>query len=201
MKLYYAKGSCSLAVRILIHELNIPCEFESVDLKSKKTEHGEDYLKLNPKGSVPALLLDNNELLTENTVIQQYLADAYKGTTLLPSVGDMKRYRTLEWLNFVSTELHKHFSPFFSPNIPDELKQDVYKLILEKKLTLADEHLKNNKFLMGNFSLPDAYLFVVLRWIPYAKLDITNWPNLARFTEDMKQRKAVQTSLQEEGLS
>lgn len=201
MKLYYAKGSCSLAVRILIHELNLKCEFEAVNLKTKQTEHGEDYLNINPKGSVPALLLDNHELLTENVIIQQYLADQNKAITLLPPVGDMKRYRTLEWLNFVSTELHKNFSPFFSSNIPDEVKQGVYKPVLEKKLTLADEHLKNNKFLMSHFSLPDAYFFVVSRWLPVAKLDINTWPNLARFAEDMKKRPAVQKALEEEGLN
>lgn len=200
MKLYYSKGSCSLAIRILIHELQLKCEFESVDLKSKKTEHGEDYLQINPKGSVPALLLDNHELLTENVVIEQYLADTYKNPTLLPSVGDIQRYRTLEWLNFVSTELHKHFAPFFSSSIPDELKHSVYRLVLESKLTIANNHLKNNPFLMGHFSLPDAYLFVVLRWLPAAKLDINTWPHLARFAEDMKQRPAVEQSLKEEGL-
>jgi glutathione S-transferase len=201
MKLYYSKGSCSLAIRILIHELNIPCEFESVNFKTRQTESGADYVAINPKASVPALVLDNKELLTENTVIQQYLADTYKRTDLLPLVGDMKRYRTLEWLSVVSTELHKNFSPLLSSVIPDEIKKEVFITNLEKKLPLVDGQLKNNQFLMGHFSLPDTYLFTVLRWLPVAKLELNTWPNLARFFEDIKKRPAVQKALEEEGLS
>src|SRR5690349_3300917 len=107
MKLYYSKGACSLAVRIALHELGIPCEFEAVDLKAKKTEKGADFFKINPKGAVPTLVLDDHTVLTENAVIQQYLADKQKAFEVLPPVNDMKRYRALEWLNFVSTELHK----------------------------------------------------------------------------------------------
>src|SRR5688572_12009519 len=113
MKLYYSKGACSLAVRIILHEIGAACEFEAVDLATKKTETGMDFLKINPKGAVPTLILDDKAILTENAVIQQYLAEKYHATQLLPPLGDMKRYRVLEWLNFISTDLHKSCGPLF----------------------------------------------------------------------------------------
>ena len=202
MKLYYTRGACSLAVRISIHEMGIPCEFESVDLKEKKTEKGADYFKINAKGSVPALQLSNGELLTENAVIQQYLADTHKATTLLPAIGDMRRYRVLEWLNFISTDLHKNCSPLFNSQISDDLKETIFKPILKSKLTIADQHLQNHKFFTGDqVALCDGYLFVVLNWAVKMKIDLAQWPNLSRFFADMKQRKSVQQALSEEGIS
>src|SRR5690349_19217638 len=122
MKLYYSKGACSLAVRIIINEIGLQSEYEAVDLKTKKTATGQDFLKINPKGSVPVIQTDEKQILTENAVIQQYLADTNKATQLLPALGNFERYRVLEWLNFISTELHKGFSPLFNPNVPNELK-------------------------------------------------------------------------------
>src|SRR5437870_2266196 len=113
MKLYYSKGACSLAVRILINELNISCKYEAVNLKTKETETGKNFYEINPKGAVPTLILENNNVLTENAVIHQYLADQQKAHHLLPNLNDFKRYQVLEWLNFIATELHKGFSPLF----------------------------------------------------------------------------------------
>jgi glutathione S-transferase len=201
MKLYYSKGACSLAVRIALHEMNIPCEFEAVNLKTKQTESGEDYLKINPKGAVPTLL-DGKEVITENAVIQQYLADKQKATNLLPPIGDIKRYKILGWLNYVSTDLHKDCGLFFNPHMPEDVKENIFRPLLKNKLLAVDQHLQKNTFLADEqFTLPDSYLFVILTWLPYIKLDITQWPNLQRYFIELKQRKSVQQALQEEGIS
>lgn len=201
MKLYYSRGACSLVVRIILHEIGISAMFESVDLKTKKTETGADYFKINVKGSVPAIELDNHEILTENTVILQYLCDTHNASALLPEIGGMQRYRILEKINFVSTELHKGFGPLFNPAVPQEIKDSIFIPLLKKKLSLANQFLQGQKFLCGNsFTLPDAYLFVVLRWTAAFKIDLTEWPELARFFAEMKNRKSVQQALQEENL-
>ncbi len=202
MKLYYAKGACSLAVRIIIHELNLNVEFISVDLKTKKTEHGEDFIKINPKNSVGALTLDNGELLTENVAIMQYLADTNNATHLLAPVEDWQRYRTLEWLNYLTTEIHKGFGPFFNPSYPEDFKQTIVRPILERKFQFIEDHLQKNHYLMGeNFTLPDAYLLVMIRFMPYAKISFDLFPNLKRYFEALKQRETIQRSLKEEGLN
>lgn len=123
MKLYYSKGSCSLAIRILINELNLKVDFVAVNLKNKQTEQGQDFFKINIKGAVPSLQLEDGSILTENLVIQQYLADTHNGSALLPKVGEMQRYRVLEWSNFVTTELHKGCGPFFNPDMPADVKE------------------------------------------------------------------------------
>lgn len=201
MKLYYSKGACSLAVRIILNEINIPFEQESVDLKTKKTETGADYYLINPKGAVPALKLKNQDVLTENAVIQQYLADEYKATTLLPPLSDPKRYHVLEWLNYVSTELHKGFGPLFNNQVPQQIKDDIFIPILKNKFNFIEKHLTQNKFLMAEqFTLPDAYLFVMLFWLHHFKIDLTGLPRLARYYADLKNRQAIQKSLKEERL-
>ncbi len=202
MKLYYSKGACSLAVRINLHEMEIHCAFESVDLKTKKTETGADFLKINPKGAVPTLMLENGQILTENAVIQQYLADHYKNSSMLPHIGDFKRYRVLEWLNFINSDLHKSVAVYFNPNMPDEIREKVYRPLIEKHLNYLDQHLANHPYLVEDHpTLPDAYLFVVLRWVQGIKYDLAKWKNLSRYFDEMKQRKAVQQALKEEGLS
>lgn len=201
MKLYYSKGACSLAVRINIHELNLPCEFEAVDLKAKKTETGADFLKINPKGVVPTLQISENQFLTENSVIQIYLAEKNHATNLLPAEGNDLRYKVLEWLNFASTELHKMCSPLFNPSVPAEIKESVFVPLLMKRLDYLNEHLAKNKYLMGEqYTSPDAYVFTVLRWMPSFKIDLAKYSSIQRYIDEMKQRKAVQLSLQEEGL-
>lgn len=201
MKLYYSRGACSLAVRIVINEIGIPCEYESVDLKTKKTETGADFLGINPKGAVPTLMIDNSHMLTENLVIQQYLADKYHAYTLLPQLGEFRRYKVLEWLNYVSTELHKGFGPFFNPKIPQEIKEEVVLPMLRSKFQFINTQLDKTTFLVDTqFTLPDGYLFVVLTWAKHFKIDLSEYQNITRYIEMLTKREAIQKSLQEEGI-
>ena len=199
MKLYYSKGACSLVVRIIINELGLSSNYEAVDLKSKKTETGADYLQINPKGAVPALEINPKELLTENAVILQYLADHHGNEQLLSKTG-MERYRTLEWLNFITTEIHKGFGPMFNPSFPQEVKEKIVIPNLEKKFSYVDSQIKN-KFLMGeNFTLPDAYLYVMLTWANGMKFNVKQWENLVRYFNELQKRPSIVTSLEEEGM-
>ncbi|MDF2939431.1 MAG: gstB [Gammaproteobacteria bacterium] len=202
MKLYYSKGACSLAVRIVINELNVPCEYEAVNLKTHLTESNIDFYSINPKGAVPALALDGSDILTENNVIQQYLADSYdKSGQLLPKSGT-ERYQILAWMNYVSTEMHKGCSPFFNSNIPDELKESVFKPMLLKKLAYLDRILAKNTYLTGEqFRLPDAYLFVVLRWLPSLKINRSEFTHVEAYFERVKKHPAIVKSLEQEALS
>jgi len=201
MKLYYSKGACSLAVRIIIHEIGVACEFESVNLQTKQTEKGNDYFKINPKGSVPALVLENKKVLTENAVIQQYLADTHKASHLLPPLGDLKRYHVLEWLNFAGTDLHKSCGPLFNSNVPENIKEEVFRPLLKKKLIFVEKQLEQKAYLMGDeFTLPDSYVFVVLRWLASLKVDISDCPNLQRYFAHLKERKSIQQALKEEHI-
>lgn len=199
MKLYYKPGSCSLNVRILVNELQIPCEYEAVDLKTKKTETGQDYLQINLKGTVPVLELDNGEVLTENAVIAQYLADKYHANELLPPISDFKRYRVLEWANYVSTEVHKTMSVMFNPLMPAEIKSSVIVPLIKKKMDFINQHLTGSKFLLGDsLTIADTYLFVTLTWLQHFNLTLSDWPNVARYFTEIKERPAVEKSLQEE---
>ncbi len=200
MKLYYSKGTCSLAVRIALHEIGIKAQYEAVNLKIKQTESGKDFLKINAKGAVPALELDNGEILTENAVIQQYLADLHHATTVLPEVGNFKRYRVLEWLNYVSTEIHKGCGALFHPKIPQTVKDEVFIPMLKAKFDYLDAHFANSPFLLDHFTLPDGYLFVILSWLPKFNIDINDWKNVSRYITDVKNRSSVKAALQEEQL-
>lgn len=201
MKLFYSKGACSLSTHIVINELGLDCEYMAVNLATKKMADGGDYLIINPKGVVPALQLDNKQILTENVAIQQYLADTYNGTTLLPAVKDFKRYRVLEWLSFLSSDIHKSFGPLFNNQVSEAEKQNIFIPNLEKKLDYIDKHLSQNAYLMGDeFSLPDAYLFVMLRWLANVKIDLPAWEALTRYHAAVNQRPTVLKSLLEEGI-
>ncbi|KTD16413.1 glutathione transferase GstA [Legionella jordanis] len=200
MKLYFSRGACSLAVRIIINELGKNCEFEAVNLKSKQTDEGQDYLKINPKGSVPVLELDNGQRLTENCVILQFLADSSQARHLLPGTGDFNRYRVLEWLNFITTELHKSFGAIFNPKIPQEMKDKVFIPIIKTKLGFVDKQLKH-RFLMGNdFTLPDAYLFVILFWCANFKINIQEFDHLPNYFKNLQEKDCIAKSLKQEGL-
>jgi glutathione S-transferase len=201
MLLYYSRGACSLAVRITMHEIGIAAQFEAVDLKTKKTHSDKDYLTINPKGAVPALVLDTGEVLTENAVIQQYLADKYQAVQYLPPIGEVKRYRVLEWLNFISTDLHKGCGPFFNPHLPNEIKETIFKPNLKNKLNIVEKHLSTHTFLLGEtFTLADPYLFVILSWLSHFGMDITEWPSLKRYFENLKKRKSIEQAMHEEKL-
>ncbi|WP_341632271.1 glutathione transferase GstA [Sphingomonas agri] len=199
MKLYYSPGACSQAPHILLHEIGFEHDAERVDLKTKKLEDGSDYLKINPKGAVPALQLDSGEVLTENAIILQYLGDRASWPEVLPPLGDFRRYRVLELVNFITTELHKRFSFLFNRAASDELKTLIIS-DLEKKLDYIDGRLGEGPFLFGDqLTLPDAYLFVMSGWTENF-LGLERWPNLAAFRGRMLKRPSVQHVLRLEGL-
>jgi glutathione S-transferase len=199
MKLYYSPGACSQAPHILLHEIGLEHDAARVDLKAKKLEDGSDYLAVNPKGAVPALQLDSGEVLTENAVILQYLGDRTNWPEVLPPLGDFRRYRVLEMVNFITTELHKRFSYLFSPDASDEMKQLVMR-DLGKKFDYVDERLGDGPFLFGDdLTLPDPYLFVMTGWAEKF-MGLGKWPRLRAFRERMMQRPAVRHVLKFEGL-
>lgn len=198
MKLYYAPGACSQAPHILLHEIGLSHDAARVDLKSHSLSGGASYYDVNPKGSVPALELDNGEVLTENAVILQYLGDR-AGSDVLPPLGDFRRYRVLEMVNFITTELHKRFGFLFNPNASDEAKKMVMEEI-GKKLDYIDQRLGAGPFLFGeDLTLPDAYLFVITGWAE-KMIGLERWPNLTAFRERMLKRPSVRNVLQFEGL-
>jgi glutathione S-transferase len=200
MKLYYSPGACSQAAHIVLHETGFSHDSIRVDLKAKTLEDGSDYRRINPKGAVPALELENGEVLTENAVILQYLGDRSGSPDLLPPLGDFRRYRVLEWLNFVATELHKGFSPLFNPAAASEWKQAARDQ-LGKKFDYVDQQLGDGPFLTGNrFTIADAYLFVMLGWTAVTDIDLGRWPGLTAFRERAAQRPSARQVLEFEGL-
>lgn len=199
MKLYYSPGACSLVVRIILNELGVGFQDEEVDLRNKKTASGANFWEVNPKGAVPALVMDDGGVLTENQVILQYLCDSTAGQTMLPSVGNLTRYRTLEWLNYISTELHKTVGMFFNPNVSEEMKAKILIPIAMARFKFVNEQLSKGPYIMGQqFGLPDVYLFVVTRWTYYFKLDLSEFTHLQAFMDRMSARPAVIESLKQE---
>ncbi|TQI80410.1 glutathione S-transferase [Serratia fonticola] len=200
MKLFYKAGACSLSPHIVLREAGLDFTAEKVDLAQKKTESGADYLKINPKGQVPALVLDDGSLLTEGVAIVQYLADRVPDRNLIPAAGTLSRYHAIEWLNYVATELHKGFSPLFNPKTPDE-----YKVIARDKLAsqfnYLDSVLEKQHYLLGNrFSVADAYLFTVLRWAQALQFDLKKHTHLTAYIDRVAARPAVEATLSAEGL-
>ena len=197
--LYYSPGACSQAPHILMHEVGLEHDAKRVDLRNKTLEDGSDYLQVNPKGAVPALRVDSGEVLTENAVVLQFIGDLVPDSGVLPSLGDFRRYRVLEMVNFITTELHKRFSYLFSRDASDEVKQFV-RGDLAKKLDWIDRRLGTGPFLMGEeLTLPDPYLFVITRWTD-RMIGLDNWPKLTAFYERMLQRDSVRNVLRFEGL-
>jgi glutathione S-transferase len=200
MKLYYSPGACSLSPHIALHEAGITHELVKVDLKEKKTETGEDFAKINPKNQVPALVLDNGELVTEGPVIVQVIADKAPAKNLAPANGTDERYKMQEWLNFTTSELHKNFSPLFNPAIPDEVKKFFADRIMGK-FKYADSQLAGKDYLMGKqFTVADGYLFVMTAWADRMKIDLSGLPNLMAYKARVAARPNVQAALKMEGL-
>ena len=200
MKLYYSPGACSLSPHIIACEAEIPIELIKVDLQNKHTETGEDFRQLNPNGYVPLLILDDGKKLTEGPAIVQYLADQAPDKKLIPPAGTFERYQLQQWLNFISTEIHKSFSPLFNPVAPEAAKELATTILMTRLETVA-ELLSSQPFLLGdNFSVADAYLFVTLSWGQYVNVDISRWPALVRYADRISERPAVQKAMKEEGL-
>ncbi|HEX5311242.1 glutathione transferase GstA [Aquabacterium sp.] len=200
MKLFIKPGACSLSPHIILEEAGLPYETEVVDLAKKVTASGADYLAINPKGYVPALQLDSGEVLTEGPAIVQYLADQVPQKNLAPANGTLARYHLQSWLTFIGTEIHKNYSPFFNPAAPAEMK-DIARANLQRRLGYVNEQLAGKDYLLGQFSVADAYLFVVVNWSGFVKLDLSGWPNLTAFMARMAARPAVQAALKAEGLA
>jgi len=198
MKLYFSPGACSLSPHIALLEAGLPFELAQVDLKAKTTKAGGDFRSVNPKGQVPTLELDDGEVLTEGSAIVQYIADRKPETKLAPAAGTMERYRLQEWLNYVSTEMHKGFSPLFNPNAPDQWKQ-VVKDMLALRFDFLSKKLEGKPYLMGGtFTVADAYLFTILSWGKYFNIDMAKWPTLASYMERVAARPAVKATLEAE---
>jgi glutathione S-transferase len=197
MKLYYAPGACSLSPHIVSLEAGVPVDLVKVDLKQHKTENGEDYTAINPKGSVPSLKLDDGYLLTEGPAIVQYLADKKPEKKLAPANGTLDRYKLTEWLTFINGEIHKSFSPLFG-NASDEVKKDA-KAKIAKRFDYVNKKLEGQQFLMDDrFSVADAYMFVMLTWARKMSVDIPN--NLSAYFDRLSKRPCIQQALSEEGL-
>lgn len=201
MKLYYSPGACSLSPHIVLHEAGLPFETVLASTKTHKLPDGTDYYSINPRGYVPLLEFDDGQRLTEGPVIVQWIADQVPQKRLAPPAGTMPRYRVMEWLNFVSAELHKQFSPLFNPAYPEEAKA-INREKLLGRYAWVDEQLAGRQYLMGDeYSVADAYLYTVTRWTVPMKLDISSRANLAAFMAHVGQRPAVQRALAAEGLS
>ncbi|MEL6064330.1 MULTISPECIES: glutathione transferase GstA [unclassified Methylobacterium] len=201
MKLFYAAGACSLSPHIVLRELGLPFSLESVDLKTRTTASGADFTAINPKGYVPALQLDDGEILTEGAAIVQYLADAHAPGRLAPAAGTTARAQLDAHLTFISAELHKGFSPLFNPALAPEARAAAV-ANLNRRLDVVETALADGRtFLTGSdFSIADAYLFVVLSWAKPLGLDLTERPGLAAFSARVRARDAVQAALAAEGL-
>jgi glutathione S-transferase len=200
MKLYYYPGACSLAPHIVAREAGIDLTLEKVDLANRTTETGANFAAINPKGYVPALGLKDGSVLTEASAIIQYLADSQSTIGLAPAHGTMERYRLLEWLGFISTEIHKGFGPLWNPATPDAVKAAT-KERLATRFALLDEALGSQPFLMGDkFTIADAYLFTVVNWTNFHGIDLSPFPNLQAFQARIAARPAVQQALEAEGL-
>lgn len=200
MKLYYFNGACSLSPHIVAVEAGIPVTLVKANLKNKTAADGSDFTKINSKGAVPALQLDDGRVLTEGPAIVQYLADLKPETNLAPKFGTFERYQLMELLNYITSELHKSFSPLFSPATTAEMRETIISQ-LGKKFDWLVSSLGAKQFLMGDtFTVADAYLFTILNWSNYVKVDLSPWPTLVDYQARIAARPKVREALQAEGL-
>jgi glutathione S-transferase len=198
MKLYYSPGASSLSPHIVLRESGLAFDLIKASTKTHKLDDGTDYYTINPKGYVPLLELDDGQRLSEGPAIVQYLADKAPAKKLAPAAGTLERSRLQEWLNFITSELHKGFSPLFSPEMPEAAKQ-LFRTKLESRFKWVDEQLKGKPFLLGeDFSVADAYLFTVAGWSKHVGVDIAGLANLTAFMERVGARPAVQAALKAE---
>jgi glutathione S-transferase len=201
MRLFYAPGVCSLSPHIMLEEAGLKHELVKTDIRAKTTEGGGDYMKTNPLGYVPALQLDDGSILTEGPAIVQYIADKVPSKMLAPTNGTPERYKMQSWLNFISSELHKGFSPLFNPAMPDDAKK-IFRERLATRFQHLDKHFASHEYLMGKqFTAPDAYCFTVLRWTAPTKIDLAPYPNIQAYMKRIGDRPAVQKAMKAEGLA
>jgi glutathione S-transferase len=201
MKLYYAPGVCSMAPHIVALEIGQKLDLVKVDIRSKKTEHGDDYWKINPKGYVPALVLENGEVITEVAVICQYLADQHPQSDLVSPQGSMQRYHEMSALNFAATEVHKQIGALFNPALGPEMRA-VQIATIGRRLNTLEQMLAGRAYMMGErFTVADAYLFTVLNWTKFHKIDVSQWPNIQRYMAHVGDRENVRKAMIEEGLT
>jgi glutathione S-transferase len=201
MKLYYSPGACSLSPHIVLKELGLPFEAVLASTKTHKLADGTDYYTINPKGYVPLLELDDGQRLAEGPAIVQYLADQAPSKGLIAAAGSMQRYRQIEWLNFISTEVHKQYSPLFNAAMPEEAKA-VFRDKLRSRYTWLNQQLEGRNYLMGEaFTVPDAYLYTVSSWAPRVNVDLSDRPNVQAYIARIAARPAVQAARKAEGLS
>ena len=200
LKLYYAPGACSLSPHIALREAGLDFKLEKTDLRSKQTASGEDIRKENPKGMVPVLVLGDGDVLTEGPAIVQYIADQNPSSGLAPAAGTRPRYHLMEWLNFITSELHKSYTPLFNPKAPDEYKQLVHET-LAARYTFVNEKLAGKPYLMGEqFTVADGYLFTVTNWARIVKVDLTPYANVLAFQERVRHRPHVVEAMKAEGI-
>jgi glutathione S-transferase len=198
MKLYFAPGTCALAAHIALIEAGIKHQIVRVDLKQKRTADGRDFNQINPKGYVPALELDGGALLTENSALLGYIGELNPVAKLIAPAGTMENFRVREWLGYISTEIHKNFSPLFRPDTPEATVQS-QRAALTRRIGFINPALTGRSYLTGEtFTVADAYLFTVLSWSRHLKFDLTPWPALPAFLERVAAREAVQTALHTE---
>lgn len=202
MKLYYAPGACSLSPHIVLREAGVDFELDRVDFKTRRTAGGVDFNTINPKGYVPVLQLDNGEVLTEGAAIVQYIADQHPASHLAPKPATLERARLQEHLNYIAAEIHKGFSPLFSSDLDDAGREAAKKKLATRLDYVEKLFADGRQYLLGDaFSVADAYLFVVLGWSRHTGVALDRWPHLSQFVGRIAGRKAVQESLQAEGLA
>jgi len=200
MKLYYSPATCSMAAHIIAEEIGLDLDLEKVDLRSKRLANGGDFMAISPKGYVPALMISPGVVLTEGIAVLQYLASRSTDHDLTPPAGSIDHFRHLEWLGFISSEIHKTFTPLWHPEFPAETRAAA-KATLDKRLGFVDGHLGTHRYLMGeHFSLADAYCFTVVNWCHLLQIGLTPYPNLRRYLDEIATRPAVQRAMTAEGL-
>ena len=199
MKLYYSPGACSQAAHILLHETGLPHDSEAVDIRAHRTASGGDFLAINPKGAVPALKI-GDEVLTENGAVLQYIGDKAGHETLLPGTG-IERYRVIEWLAYLGSDVHKSFGPLFNPASSDEVKAGARDAV-GKKLDFLEHSLDGQDYLTGpSMTVADPYLFAMLGWTGNLGIDLGKWPNLVALRQRMEERPSVKAAVKAEGLA
>lgn len=200
MKLYYSPGACSLSPHIALREAGLSFDLMKKDLHSQKLEDGSDFRDINPKGYVPALILDDGQVLTEGPAIVQYIADRVPEKQLAPPAGTMERVRLQEWLNYITSEIHKSFAPLFNKQASEDWKAAA-RALLDRRIGYAAKALEGRSYLMGEvFTVADCYLFTTLNWAHWVKIDLARWPVITEYMKRVAARPAVQAALKAEGL-